>query len=321
MAHAFGQIENMKQKFILTLSIVLIFGRVLGQNFEKVNFNDKNVDDYYLILKPQTDNIKGVLILLPGYGEKAESIFHQSKLFNVAYANDILTVAIAGGDKIYADEQVISKLDRGLTDLIKRNPNIPKEKFVIGGFSAGGTISLRYAEYCVENQAKVPIVPKGVFSVDSPLDLGDIWDYFQREIKKNYSEVGVFEAKMISEMMNKEIGTPETNPKRYNELTPFNHKLIGLGNEKFLKNIAVRVYEDIDVEWQLKERRRSLYDTNILNASELINRLMLSGNDRAEFRTSKQPGQRSNGTRHPHSWSIVDEVECIQWTLRLFDTK
>ena len=85
--------------------------------------------------------------------------------------------------------------------------------------------------------------------------------------------------------------------------------------------MAVRVYEDIDVEWQLKERRRSLYDTNILNASELINRLLLSGNNKAEFKTSKQPGQRSNGMRHPHSWSIVDEVECIQWAIKLFDTK
>lgn len=311
----------MKQKIKLTILSTLIFTSVLGQTIEKIIFSDKNADDYYLILKPPTERIKGVLILLPGYGEKAESIFPQSKLFNVAFSNDLLTIAIAGGEKIYADDQVINKLNGGLNDFLKKYPNISKEKFVIGGFSAGGTISLRYAEYCVENPTKVPVVPKGVFTVDSPLDLEDIWDYFQREIKKNYSEVGVFEAKMISEIMRKEIGTPLTNPKRYNELTPFNHKLNDVGNERFLKNMAVRVYEDIDIEWQLKQRRRSLYDTNILNASELINRLMLMGNERAEFMTAKQPGYRSNGMRHPHSWSIVDEVEFIQWTLRLIDSK
>ena len=70
-----------------------------------------------------------------------------SNLFNTAYANDIWTIAIAGGEKIYADEKVIDKLNRGLADLIKRNPYVPKDKFVIGGFSAGGTICLRYAEY------------------------------------------------------------------------------------------------------------------------------------------------------------------------------
>ena len=121
--------------------------------------------------------------------------------------------------------------------------------------------------------------------------------------------------------MKKEIGTPETNPKRYHELSPFNHKLTEPGNEKFLKNMAVRFYEDMDEAWQLKNRRRSLFDSNALSASELINRLLLMGNERAEFMTSKQPGVRSNGARHPHSWSIVDEVECIQWTLSLFDTK
>jgi pimeloyl-ACP methyl ester carboxylesterase len=232
-----------------------------------------------------------------------------------------VTIAIAGGENMYADEKVIDKLNRGLTDFIKRNPTISRDKFVMGGFSAGGTISLRYAEYSIENPTKTPVSLKGVFVVDSPIDLGDIWEYFQREIKKNYSEAGVFEAKMVSEKMNKEIGTPEANPKRYNELTPFNHKLTEEGNERFLKNIAVRVYEDMDVEWQLKQRRRSLFDSNALSASELINRLMLMGNQRAEFMTSKQPGMRSNGMRHPHAWSIVDEVECIQWTLSLFDAK
>ena len=311
----------MGQRTLTTLFSLLTLSCAIGQNFEKIVFNDKDADDYYIQLRPETEKVNGVLVLLPGYGEKAESIFPSSKLFNTAYANGVLTIAIAGGEKIYADEKVIDKLNRGLTDFIKRNPTIPTDKFVIGGFSAGGTICLRYAEYSVENPTKVPVAIKGVFTVDSPIDLVDIWEYFQREIRKNYSEVGVFEAKFVSEKMNKEIGTPETNPKRYSELTPFNHRLTEAGNEQFLKNMAVRVYHDIDVEWQLKQRRRSIFDSNQLSASELINRLMLMGNERAEFMTSKQPGVRSNGTRHPHSWSIVDEVECIQWTLKLFDTK
>ena len=52
-----------------------------------------------------------------------------------------------------------------------------------------------------------------------------------------------------------------------------------------------------------------------LPASELINRLVQQGNDTAEFMQAKQPGMRSNGLRHPHSWSIVDEVELVQWAL------
>lgn len=305
----------------MKLFALLAIGSAIGQNFERVVFSDNDPDDYYLQLKPPAEKVIGVLILLPGYGEKAESIFPSSGLFNTAYANGIMTIAIAGGEKIYADEEVIDKLNRALADVIKRNPDISRDKFVMGGFSAGGTISLRYAEYSVENPSKTPVTLKGVFTVDSPIDLRDIWEYFQRETRKNYSDVGVFEARMISEKMNKEIGTPETNQKRYSELTPFDHRLTEAGNERFLKDMAVRTYEDMDVEWQLKQRRRSLFDSNALNASELINRLLLMGNARAEFMTSKQPGMRSNGMRHPHSWSIVDEVECIQWTLMLLGAK
>ena len=78
-------------------------------------------------------------------------------------------------------------------------------------------------------------------------------------------------------------------------------------------NIPVRVYHDMDVAWQLKNRRRGLMDNNAFCSSELINRLLLMGNERAEFIQSEWPGFRSNGMRHTHSWSIVDEVELIQW--------
>jgi hypothetical protein len=37
------------------------------------------------------------------------------------------------------------------------------------------------------------------------------------------------------------------------------------------------------------------------------------GNKRAEFMQSFKTGYRSNGQRHPHSWSIVDEKELIVW--------
>ncbi len=301
--------------------MVTAFAPAQGQTFEKIQFNEKEADDYYILLRPNSAEIKGVLVLLPGFGEEPEAIFPESKLFNVSYNNGIITMAIAGGQKLYADESVVDKLNRGIAHLLRKYPNLNKNNFVIGGFSAGGTLSLRYTEYCHQNPSQFPILPKGVFAVDSPIDLFSIWDYFQHEIEKNYSKPGMDEAKFVTEIMRKEIGTPTANEARYKQLSPFQINLKGAGNEKYLQKVAVRVYEDTDVEWQLKQRRRSLYDTNQLVASELINRLLLSGNEQAEFVTAKTPGSRSNGMRHPHSWSIVDEVECVQWCLKLFEVK
>ncbi|MEQ8475315.1 hypothetical protein [Fulvivirga sp.] len=302
----------MRLTFLLTL-LTFASSQLIAQNFEKIIFDQNNTDSgYYLAVVPEDKKIKGVLVLMPGFGQKAESIFPETKIHNVAYLHGILTIAVAGERKLYADQSVINRLNMALQH-VKNKYAVASDQFVIGGFSAGGTISMRYAEYCVEKSSEGPIQPQAVFSVDSPIDLFGIWDYFQREIKKNYSDAGVGEAQFVSEIMTREIGTPTTNKANYDRLTPFDADLDKPGNEQFLKNIGVRVYHDVDIVWQLENRRRSLFDSNALAASELINRLLLLDNEKAEFMPAKQPGYRSSGFRHPHSWSIVDEVELIQW--------
>jgi len=141
-----------------------------GQNYEKIIFNTSISDGYYLVVQPNSDELKGALLLLPGFGQDAESIFPESKLPNVAYVNGILTVALAGGLKLYADDPVVERFNQAL-EHIKDKYGVPADKFIIGGYSAGGTISLRYAEYCNEMKDEAPIIPQAVFTVDSPVDL------------------------------------------------------------------------------------------------------------------------------------------------------
>jgi hypothetical protein len=119
--------------------------------------------------------------------------------------------------------------------------------------------------------------------------------------------------------MTKENGTIYNNRQRYLELSPFFSESDSLSNEQYLKDVPVRLYYDIDIDWQLKNRRNSFYDTKILDGSELVKRLLLLGNERAEFMAAKQAGMRSNGVRNPSSLSIVDEVECIEWIKRSLD--
>lgn len=304
-------------RVVLAFTFLFVLSTNLAaQSFEKVSFSETK-GDYYLALIPQGE-IKGALVLLPGFGQNPESIFPESKIQNVAYAQGILTIAIAEGQKLHCDQSVIDKLGRGLAHA-RDKYNLKKDAFVMGGFSAGGTISLRYTEHCHEKPEEFPILPQAVFTVDSPVDLTDIWNYFQRELKKNFSEAGVGEARFVSALMLEEIGHPVKDREKYRALSPFTANLDKAGNERFLKDIPVRTYGDIDVEWLIRERRRSLYDSNAFNASELINQLVLLGNDKAEFILSKEPGMRSNGLRHPHSWNIVDEIELVQWALKVLD--
>src|SRR5688572_9769659 len=91
-----------------------------GQEFEKVVFDEHVENGYYLALAPKTVEIKGVLVLLPGFGEAAESIFPESKLPNVAYANGLLTIMVAGGRKLYADESVTKRINDCLAHVKKK---------------------------------------------------------------------------------------------------------------------------------------------------------------------------------------------------------
>lgn len=302
----------MKKYLALLLGLVLTF-TATAQNHEKIVVDKNDAErGYYLAIPPQ-DKIKGVLVLFPGYAETPEMVLPETKLHNTAFANGILTLVIPIGAKIYADEPVITAVNRTLSDSIKRF-HLEKQKFVLGGFSAGGTIALRYAEKCIEKPNEFPIQPSAVFAIDSPVDIVNLWEYFNRERDKNFSEAGMNEANFVQPIMEKELGgTPFTNLSNYIADSPFYTKSNEVGNERFLKNIPVRVYHDMDVVWQLQNRRRSLYDNNALCSSELINQLMLMGNTQAEFVQCDRKGFRSNGMRHTHSWSIVDEVECIQW--------
>jgi pimeloyl-ACP methyl ester carboxylesterase len=292
----------------------------MAQNYEKIII-DKNdsVYGYYLAVKPASNNIQGVMVLLPGFGSPAESILPGTKLHNVAYVNDILTIIINTGQKLYIDDSFTSGLDKILTDVIKRY-SVEKDKFIIGGHSAGGTLSLRYAELCAQHPSQYPIQPKGVFSVDGPADLVGLYHYFEREIKKNFSQAGVGEAVYIKGLMDKELGPLQDNLQKYAALSPFVALQDTAGNEKYLRNMAVRVYHDVDIVWMLQNRRRSVYDMNVAASTDLINQLLLAGNNMAEF-VPGQTGYLANGMHHPHSWTIVEETGLVQWvkkTLQFF---
>jgi len=306
-------------KILALLPFLLLFQFGFSQSIKKIVIDEKDeISGYYLALEPAEQEIEGVLVLLPGFGQRAEAIFPETKLPNVAYANSILTIGFAEGTKLYADEEIQDKFTAVLSDVIERY-SVSKEKFVLGGYSAGGTVALRYSELCLESPGRFPIVPKGVFMVDSPIDIFSIWEGLEENLKNNYSEIAVQEAEYAMGIIKESYGVPRDNLAIYAKMNPFSMNKVYGENEIHLKNIAVRAYHDVDISWRLKNRNQSVKDNNFFVTSELINRLLLLGNKEAEFIQTFRTGYRSDGQRHPHSWSIVDEVECITWIKKLLE--
>lgn len=275
-----------------------------------INENDQ-FRGYYIVKETQNKPI-ATLVLLTGFGQRAEDLIPESKLPEEAYNNNILTIICAVGNKLYADSAVQVSLSAIFKDVIKTY-KVSSKDFIIGGFSAGGMVALRYTELCNQYPDKFPIYPKAVFTVDSPIDLFKIYEDLENTLKNNYSEPAVEEARRAIAHINEEYGTPKENPEIFKALSAFNMDKSFGEPEKYLRNIAVRTYHDVDIPWRLKNRNQTVKEANFYVTSELINRLLLMGNTKAEFIQSEKKGYRSNGQRHPHSWSIVDEVECINW--------
>jgi hypothetical protein len=160
-------------------------------------------------------------------------------------------------------------------------------------------------------------VPKAIFGIDPPLDLTEMHKYFMREIDRNCSaptaNVGINEAKDLKAFLEHILGNPKDSGQNYLKYSPYTMSSQDGGNAIFLINVPFRLYHEIDPMWYIKERCRTLTDGNIIYGVSIIQFLYWVGNKNAEVIITQNKGFRANGQRHPHSWSIVDEKECIKW--------
>jgi hypothetical protein len=305
----------------LPVAILFIPRECSAQNYEKISFDiSDSTTGYFLAIQPKSQQIKGVLVLLTSFASP-EDLLSETKLHNVASNNDLLTVYVPMKRKIYADSFAINRINTVLHDIVNRF-HTDTSAFVLAGYDDAGGIALRYTELAYQHPSNYPVQPKAVFGIDSPVDLFGLWHWAEGQIEKNYWLGAVGDAHYYLDNMTRENGTIYNNKSRYIQLSPFYREGDDPGNEQYLKTVPVRLYYDVDIEWQLKNRRNSVYDTKLADGSELIKRLLLLNDINAEFIAAKQPGMRSNGVRNPTSLSIIDEIECIQWikrTLGIFD--
>lgn len=306
--------------FIVLLTLPL---DLFCQNLERLVYDRTDTaNNYYLALTPRSGNIQGVQVLFLSFNNP-EDILPETRLPNVAYANDILTIIASLDTSLIADDAIVARISKILNHVVKRY-SVDTSKFALGGYEYAGNIVLRYTELCYEHPEEFSVHPKAVYAIDCPVDLVELMHWCEREIKKNYFPGDVGDGKYISNALTRQLGDLSSNMEKYIRVSPFYKDAQHPGNEQYLKTIPVRLYYDTDIDWELKNRRNSYYDTYIPDGSELINRLLLSGNKEAEFIASKLPGMRSNGLRNPHSWSVLDETDCIQWLkqkLGVFDPR
>lgn len=328
-------------RIFLNILILLVSVNVFGQTAFEINLNEtlknnleKNVSDkvdetylyindersnelFYYALKPK-NQIKATLLLLPSTAERIEDVLNNNiELSELAHENGILLILPSINWNFYLDEVAMDFLNTTFKNAVNKY-GAPENKVVIGGFSLGGMNAIRYAELSKENADLTSVHPIAVYGIDPPLDLARLYKSFERTKELNFSEPAVAEANHFLQQYQRQFGgTPDNVPDIYINNSMYSRTEKVGGNAKFLVDMPVRIYSDPDIDWHLNERKRDLYDVNVLDQTAFINQLRILGNENAEFINALGKGYRLNGRRHPHSWSIVEPNELIDWIIKV----
>jgi len=269
---------------------------------------------FYYLLIPEEKPI-GVLVLLPAAWETVEHAISSTKvLCETALKNNIAVIYPSVNQHIVLNTENLFFMNSVFEHAVT-NYDLPSGKFVLGGLSMGGHLSLRYAELSFDKEEQTFIQPIAVFNVDGPTDLENLYLIWEGNLL-NLRNMNKDEGNYVISVLEKHTGgSPRDYHDQYLSYSIFSKSELNGGNAHFLKDIPVRIYNDVDVNWWITNRGSDLYSMNALDQSAMINFLNGIGNDKAEFINAFGKGYRIEGNRHPHSWSIVDPEECLSWVL------
>ncbi|WP_299098175.1 hypothetical protein [uncultured Winogradskyella sp.] len=310
------------KKLLVILSIITVFiscknevkeAEVKEETeiFEEVTYQDIKHDDYELS-KP-VKNIEATLVLFGGFPETAKDVKREFKILEKAKNNDVAVLFMNYNRKLWLGKSELEELTKDLKTIFNEH-NLPEDNMFIGGFSSGGNMALLISDYMTNGNSN--LVPEGVFIVDSPIDLVALYKTSEKNLKRNLSNSTMEESTWILETLSKEFGNPHKNLSNYEAFAVFTSETNNFDNIENLKNTRIRLYTEPDTLWW-KERTMAKYDEmNAYYIKSLSESLKNFGFKDVQYIATKNKGYRSNGDRHPHSWSIVDKDNLIDWILK-----
>lgn len=307
--------NNFQMSLRLVGIFLLISTNLFGQGIEfTYKIKGDTTREYYATVHPAKE-VRGVLILLPGFGELPKQTLVETDIHKVASEAGYLTIipALSDWSFFYIDNASHEKLNRFIDDVFKKY-ELEGKAFIIGGFSFGGTMAFQYAQQAYAGKSALR-KPVAVFGVDPPLDIERLYDCMTTTNRPTKNPISVQEDDYVAERIEKEFGvSPKKKPELFWEISPFAQSDPGHTGLKSLVNVPVRIYNEPDINWYIENRSIDLYCINSVDSAAMINWLRHFGNTQAELILTTNKGRRvARQIRHPHSWTIVNGTELIAW--------
>jgi len=273
------------------------------------------INNGYTIWLPETEKIKGLIVFI----HPRRDTVNTDKLIDYALQKDLAVIYTSTNNRLEfffeenKMEEVLSYIQAAIDQF-----NIPKQNILYCGMSLEGTRVLKLAMHVKSGKSEYNILPKGIVVCDSPLDMYRFYHACQKAEELKFHPVAANEGEWVSGYLTKNLGEdPETSKAEYIRYSPFSAHQTNGGNAKYFAEIPIRAYTEPDINWWLENRGQDYYGMNAIDMAGFINQLKLQGNKLAQLVVTENKGVLPNGSRHPHSWSIVDEKEMIRWFISL----
>lgn len=292
-----------------------------NQKIGKVYLNGSDgSNNLYLTISPPDSIYKGYMFLIPSFYESPEHVLEQTDLPIEAAKQGILTIipTFQTGLASFGIDSLTQHSFKEILEDVHQRFNLENSSFYLGGFSIGGSCAIKFSEDAVRDNYKYQ--PEAIFVIDPPLDFIRFYNSMKRILRIDPNSKLQKEALYMTERIEKELqGTPITNTQNYIDQSPYCFTDTNQTVIKHLIDIPIRYYTEPELHWKMEYFGSADYsDINGLDGSCMINELRLLGNKNAELILTKDKGyRRPNHRKQPHSWSIIDDKELLEWLRKL----
>jgi hypothetical protein len=293
------------------LFFAVLFSTIL--NFAQEDKVNKNLieNENYNLYKP--NNTQAVLLLFGGFPEDAVGIENEFQITDLANEKNVAVAYLNFNRKLWLEEDEKVQLALSLQELFNSN-NLPTDKIYFGGLSSGGNMALLISNY-LSQKSEYDLNPAGVFVVDSPVDLAALFRIAESNIKRKFSEASVGESSFIFNYFTEQLGNPNDTIAPYEKYSAFTYETKDFQNLRDLENTKIRFYTEPDKAWWKENMGVDYEQMNAFHIKRLSDFLISQDFENVQFIATENKGFREDGTKNPHSWSIIDKDDLLKWIL------
>ncbi|MEP2057981.1 MAG: hypothetical protein ABJJ05_09255 [Maribacter litoralis] len=277
----------------------------------------KYIQKGYILSLPKKKQILGTLIFLEGSGfdkknKSAKLVYKQANKKGFAILSVSTEIPL---DFYFTDNS--SQTAHQIIEKVFKEHNLPNYNIFLIGAGLSGHRAMKYVEYIKKSNPLFKLNLIGMVICDSALDWVRQYNEGARDIRIKFNEGSIWEGTFSTYLLNENLkGTPKSNLENYLDFSSYSYFDEKSRHIKYFKDLAIRTYMQVAIEYWLEEKRKTPIDNNGSDMVGLIAELKLIGNNKSELKVIYPNDSKSEKKNVDGTWISVDKKELIKWILK-----